>query len=754
MSDSIIEQALDRFKVGSEAARAQRDRETEALKFQVPSEQWPKEARDQRNGGTIGGVPLPARPMLSIPKLDQPIQLELNKAKSAHLGVQIHPLSEDADDDTAEMLQDHYRQIEVDSRAELARGWAFERGIKSGWGVYRLLTEYDPAAPKGSKDQRILLRRILHQESVVLDPFSQEPNFSDARWGFITEWIPWSRYQQRYGTKDDADTSLASFEASELAALALECPMWVKGDGESRAVLVAEYFTVDEDRDGSITVTWRKMNAIETLEERALPGKALPIFVYVGRELIPFDTDRRFVGIIEPNMDAQRFFNYSASTAAETMGQEPKSTWIMAEGQEEGHEQEFLLANVRNFPYLRYKPTTVGTELAPPPQRVQADTSKLGLSIQALGMASEFVHAGTFAFEPSLGQNSPNVKTKGATLALQAQSDQSNSNWLQSLADTMTHEASVVLDWIAYYYDRPGRIIRTRDMENKHDRVMVNQPFVKRGGQLIPVNPQQLPQGVNADDVQHYDLQNGARYAVSVSIGKGYKSRVEQGQEALAPLMQADPGMALVVAPTYLRFRDEPGMKQAADDMKKFRDHQMPFLKDEDQQGDPKMQLEQAKAALQQMQQQLQEMGKAIETDKIKVEGQYRTAIDKAKIDAASATALQAMRDATSIAVAQINASVKIGQQATEAHNEALATGVEQAHDANQAAMDREHEMNTIVMQHRQALEQAQQNHTHALEQGEAGTANDAALADQAAGHASQAAEQQAALAPQPEAGV
>ena len=90
---SDMVQALDRFKVGSDADTDQRKREVDALRFQVPEFCWPTEVKNQRMPQIIGGVSIPQRPMLSIPSLDHPIQLVLNAEKAAHLGVSIHPLS-------------------------------------------------------------------------------------------------------------------------------------------------------------------------------------------------------------------------------------------------------------------------------------------------------------------------------------------------------------------------------------------------------------------------------------------------------------------------------------------------------------------------------------------------------------------------------------------------------------------------------------------------------------------------------------
>src|SRR4051812_42125276 len=308
----------------------------------------------------------------------------------------------------------------------------------------------------------------------------------------------------------------------------------------------------------------------------------------------------------EPNMDGQRLFNYAASTAVEAMATEPRNTWVLAEGQEKGHEREFLLANARNFPYVRYVPVSLEGQQVPPPMRTQSDTSKLGMSIQMLQMAGEFIHAGTATFEPSLGQNSPNVKTKGGTLALQAQSEQANSHWLDSQAElSMTLEAKIVLSMLPFYYDRPGRVVRVLGADAKDAKsVMLNAPFTMQGKR-----PVALPFTTDAEQVQargrvndpndpakYYNLLAG-RYDAVVNIGKGYKSRIDQGADELGQLFQAEPQLFSLLGDIYLRFRDFPGHEEAADRIKKMLP---PQLQDQDGQNDPAIQLEQAKGQLQQ----------------------------------------------------------------------------------------------------------------------------------------------------------
>src|SRR5207237_10458553 len=173
---------------------------------------------------------------------------------------------------------------------------------------------------------------------------------------------------------------------------------------------------------------------------------------------------------------------------------------------------------------------------------------------------------------------------------------------------------------------------------------------------------------------------------------------------------------------------DEPGMKEAADAMKKFRDHQMPFLADENEQPDALQQAQQLKMQLQQMQQQMQAMAKALETDQVKVDGQITQAKIKASVDLQKTV----MDNATKLAVARITAAKASLDAAREDAEEALALNQTQSHEATQNAMDRTHEMNLAEQQHQQALQQAQQAHEQAVVQAEQGQDHTLQQGDQA----------------------
>lgn len=223
----IVGLTISRLRVGETAYEKQNKREQEDLRFQVPELQWPSDVAAARAKSVIGNMTIPGRPMLSVATLDEPIQLVLNQEKAADLGVNIHALSEDADDDTAAVLQSLYRAIVRDSRAPLARRWAYNRAVKAGRGAYRVLKEYDYDTGVPG-DQKIVIRRILYQDSVFLDPFAQEPDWSDMEWALIITDMPWTKYKRLYGK-----TALAKYSDSELTALGLSEPGWVNRFGRA-----------------------------------------------------------------------------------------------------------------------------------------------------------------------------------------------------------------------------------------------------------------------------------------------------------------------------------------------------------------------------------------------------------------------------------------------------------------------------------------------------------------------------------------
>ena len=780
MSDTAtFDEALDRFKLSQSAYAKQREREHEDLEFQIPENQWPAAARKQRESSSAGGVNTPARPQLSISKLDQPIQLIVNQQQRARLGVQIHPVSPEANVETATMIQGLYRSIERDSRADIARGWAFDRAVKAGMGFYRVNTVYDNESDNPF-DQKIVIERLLYQENVYLDPSAQMPDWSDGEFAFSCTWMPFDRFKREYHT-----SALASYNDDALMALAGTVPEWVRVEGTNQHdVLVAEYFrktykeeTWVELEDGGYsflsdlpegavvreggrrrtlevpTVTWSVINGIEEVTEpQTWNGKYIPIIPVIGRELQPFDEDRYFVGMIGPAKDGQRLYNYAASNAVEIGALEPRAPWLMYEGQDAGYEQMWAQSNTRNFPTLKVKPTTIAGKAAPLPQRVPIDGSRLSVSMQLLQQADQYIQATTSTFDPSLGRGGSDRSGK-AVMALQQQSDAGTSQYLDNLAGvSMTYEAKVILDLIPTVYDRPGRVVQLVKGEDDQSAVIVNQPFLLDPESKIPrplsieetammpppgmipppgmMPPPGIPTGIPPGippgmppppgmmpppgmpammpPPKHhlFDLTKGV-YGVSVSVGRSFQTRLDEGAAEIGQILQGNPALLPLIGPLYFRYRDFPGSQEIADLLKKERQHMMPWLDEEDGENLAAMtaQIQQMEQQGQQLQAELAKASDYIKTDQAKWTAQSAIAQGKADVQ----VHLQSMRDATAIEVEKIRSMTK-----------GLVTSEKGAQEQAELEMKQRHarEMSTqhlLSAEHAQSMKAAQAQELEAV---------------------------------------
>lgn len=773
--EEVLEECRRCYKLALAATSKQREREKEDLRFQVAEFQWDEEARRARQGGTVGNQVVPARPILSISLVKQPLQLVKNQAAAADLGVNIHAVSEKAEDDLAEIKQGLYRRIERDSGAEQVRLWALDRATQCGMGWYIIRTQWDEDGDDPF-DQEISIQRILDQGSVFIDPSAYKPDFSDANWAFLTSWVPLEDFKRQYPDSKAAQEETGVLEWETMSQTA---PEWVHMDnGGGRAIQIAEYWYKEHNEeticlleDGKlvrkeevkgrrilkqrsrdkVTLKWYKVTGQEVIDREICEGTKIPLIPVVGIELQPFDSERRFEGMIRPARDGQRLYNVAASTMVEMMLSEPKAPFIADPKAIEGYENWWQQANTRNFPYLPYN-AIINGQVVPPPERAQKDMAGMSISTIALNEGKGFVQSTTAVYDPSLGETPKHGQSGRAVIAQQQQSDAGTSNYLQNLANiSMPYEAQVILELMPSVYDRSGRVTQILGGEDeKPKKVMLNKPFVQGpdGNPMPAIVPPgtPMPQGT-----KHYDLSEG-KYTVSVSVGKSYQTRLQQGQDVLTELMpHLPPEFQIAALPTMMKFMDTPGAKELAQTFEKLRDMKFPGLTDdENQQPTPDQLQTQIKAMEQKGQEvghQLQGAIEQIKTDQAK----QQAMIAKAQIDAQKEITLQKMKDATSIAVAQINASVKIGQQATEAQNEAAATGLEHQHEAEQAEIDRQHEAMMAQMGAQQASEQAGQDQAAQTQQTQMGQAHEAGMAAQGQSHdAEQADADRQAAAQQP----
>jgi hypothetical protein len=742
----VVTKIREEYEFAYNGELPQKQREDEDLRFQVPEFQWDEESANSRRGRKEpnGTIILP-RPMLSIDKLGQPCRLVMDQYRKAKLGVNIHPVSRTANQDTARMLQDLYRRWERDSNAPIARGWALDRAVKCGRGVYRVTVRPDEDGFNYG-DLEIGIERMLHQGSVVFDPSAQLPDYSDGDIAYVTSWMRLSKAARLY-----PDTRAAQAHASggglAWASMTKDAgPLWTRESTASgKSIQIAECWwkeyqeivllildngTTVIDGEGEIprgvkvenelvrprVTVWKCVtDGFDLLDKpRKWFGKYIPLIPVLGRELQPFSDERYVIGLIRNARDPQRFYNSSVSTLVERMFLEPRAPWVMFEGQDKGREADWAQANYRNIPVLKAAPV-IGPDgnVLPLPQRVQVDSSGMSVALLGVQQAGQDVQETTAFFDPSLGKDLKGQESGRHALALQGQGDAANSDWLDNLAVAMYYEALVAIDIVAPaekdrigIYDAPGRVTTVVEGANNKTRpVMLNRHYVvdQKTGEPRAVDPE-------TEGAKYYDLKGGARYGISVEVGAGFKTRLQEADESLTRMVEAAPEFMLpIMGDLLLRNKDFEGKDEMADRLERMIRAQHPELFKTDEEG-PEQIAQKAKAleaANQQLTQQLQQASQIIETKQVEVQAkkeadiQIETLKQQTKLaEIASNERIARENNAAKLAEARLKTGAMVAVKGAELEEERFSTGLKLAAEADRTAVQADHERRVQIKEH------------------------------------------------------
>jgi hypothetical protein len=104
---------------------------------------------------------------------------------------------------------------------------------------------------------------------------------------------------------------------------------------------------------------------------------------------ITVDDKRKHYGLVRFAKDPQRMYNFWRTSMTESVALAPKAKWLLAEGQDEGHEQEWHLANQQAYPILRYKQKDIEGNPAPTPTRLQPEPPPLGIMESAAAISAD-----------------------------------------------------------------------------------------------------------------------------------------------------------------------------------------------------------------------------------------------------------------------------------------------------------------------------------------------------------------------------
>jgi hypothetical protein len=559
-------------------------------------DQWPVDVQNSRV--------LESRPCLTINKVDAYIRQICNQQRQQRPRIKVHGMNNESDAKLAEILTGVCRHIEVQSNADAAYDTAFEYAVKMGWGYFRVTTDYQD---EDSFEQEIYIKPIDNPFTVYFDPNSQMPDGSDAEKCLITTVMTKKNFKILYPDKDDGsgftsrgtgdvnnewvmkeDIRVAEYfytvkESAKLVLLSDGTTVY-EDELPKQEVLDKAGITIIEKRNSyRKKIKWCKLTSMEILEEGTWASKYIPIIPVYGQSVQVDSKNKRF-GLVRMAKDPQRMYNYWSTALTESVALAPKAKWILAEGQDEGHENEWAMANIKSLPVLRYKQTDTEGRVAPPPQRMQPEPPPAGVISAMQGMNAD-LQAVVGIYDPSqLPQGNQSGK---AIQGQQQQVDMVNFHYYDNLTRSIAYCGRIILDLIPKIYDTE-RVLRIIGADGKPEMVTLNQRTTTDEGVEKILN----------------DVSVG-RYDVVMDTGPGYQSKRLEAVDSMMSLLAADPNLMAQAGDLIFRNMDFPGADIIADRLAAAN----PMAQIDEKSPVPpqvQMQLANAQKVIQDLQQQLQ----------------------------------------------------------------------------------------------------------------------------------------------------
>ena len=764
----FIELARKRFKQSETADTEQRRRELDDLQFYA-GEQWDplvKQAREgnpaNQNSNNQGLPPVPPRPAYVVNKVREPVRQVLNQERQADLGVEI-VAADDFGEGTPgitpqeiELREGLVRRIQRESQAADARSWAFQRAVIAGRGYYRVMTRY---APGKTNDQEIYVERIYNQASVSLDPSHQQPDGSDAEWGFIGSDVPWDRYVAEYGEVEGKTNALTATSTSEWRQLGDELPGWFSQDGDLRSVRIVEYwYTTREPRsliqlttgavvyedeapedaeiahneDGNPVeprtvidkrIKWAKMDGVQVLDETDWDGKYLPLIKVVGEELQPFDSQRRAEGMVRPARDSQKGFNVMVSKWVEQIGLAPIPPWMGPAGFDEGFENEYLLSTTRTIPALHFNTVGLDGQPIPPPNRtsITMEIQAIAGSVQLFDQAIKSTTA-----MPDPTNLDPKINSDRQLRRVLSQSTAATSHYMDNLTRSIRYEGLIINDLLYPVMGRKGRLVRGLNKQGESQLHLLDVPFVRHPKTKQPIPAMSLPAGQPVADISHVQLTPDATFNVTVKVTKNAETQRDAIEETLTSFVQADPQYALPLYGDLIwKYYDGPGREELEERGKLGLAPQVQAALKAKETGQA-----QQDPQLQQLQQENMQLKQLIQSKQAEKQAEGQIELQKAQMDNDTKIKVAQINQEGAFAVADLKATLEAANTAIaamqaerlameESSKENRSQAQDHAHAAHLQQAEQAHEIGMAAVGHAQALQQGAQANAAALQQGD-----------------------------------
>jgi len=457
------------------------------------------------------------RPVLCPDELSQYQNATINNLRQNKRAIKVNPKGSGATDKDAERRSAIIKGIEYKSNAQGAYTNAFENQINCGMGFFRVTTKV--ISKDGEVEPRI--KGIENPLSVLLDPNSKEPDFSDMKRCFVMDIM-----RKRDFTKQYPKAAKQSFSADDMST----SPDWFQGEN----ILVAEYWRIDgydpeTGEDGKVTqyIT----NGVEILNETKWPGSWIPIIAAMGKKVyVPSGSEmkRYYYSQIRLARGPQMMLAYGASQEAEVVGMMPRTPVIGYVGQFEADKDAWDNLNRVPRAYVMADVVIDGAsgQVLPLPQRMNQGPDLAGYEAFNERWRRSIQAAMGITPLPTAAQRQ-NEKSGVALEKIQSQQAIGSFHFTDNFDRAIENAGRQLDELITKVMDTP-RDLTTRNPDDTHDVIHV----VPKGQNPPSQQPGQPP--VDPEDM--FDPEKGD-FDVTISTGMSYQSQREQASEFVDTLI-------------------------------------------------------------------------------------------------------------------------------------------------------------------------------------------------------------------------
>jgi len=617
-ADTVVSEAKVRFERAKTAYSANRTKAVEDTKFVMGDSdnkwQWPAEIIAARKANND------QRPCLTVNVTAQHCNQIINAIRQNRPQCKVSPGDAEASKKTAEILGGMVRKIQSASNADVAHDTAAEHAIYGGEGYWRICTEYE--SPK-SFSQKAVIRPIANPQLVYVDPFPPDGDPLKRQWGFVFEDITKEECRRQYdvepaswnadtkgGWVTDTTVRIADYyycvnEPDTLYLLpdgttVLESEAKAQGGDKAVATVKALARQLQDAQGGKTsratsTPKWKYCKLIgghdKPVDEKDWAGDYLPIIAVIGKELnVNGEIVRK--GVVRDLKDPARIVNYSFSGAIETVALQNKIPYIAAAEAIEGYEDQWKNANQSTASVLNFNAFDDNGNAIPRPERQQpavmpqAQLSMLQLAVEQMRAASGQQNANFgIRSEAASGVGIQRLKVQGETATF---------HFPDNLARGLHDEVVVLINLIPKVYDT-RRVVQILGVDGKEEQATLDPDHENSYGEITGA------------DVEKIFNPNIGSFNVVIDTGPSYQTQRQEASAAMTELATRNPAMMQIAGDIVMRTYDFPFSEELAERFRKTIDPKL--MDDNGQQPIPP----QAKAMMDQMHQQILQLGQALD---------------------------------------------------------------------------------------------------------------------------------------------